>query len=143
MMFFDLLSILNAVSHHLSNASGKLFGGSVGSVADFLTSAVMMVIEGKRQQSFSNSVSTYLGVEYLKAANTGDDVIVHACVEKFGKTTAFTSAYFYECVEGDKKGDLLYKATHQKVLQNIVIPKDLFPESSHKLYDALVGISKL
>ena len=59
-------------------------------------------------------VSVHIGMEYMKAAKVGEEIIVDASVIRRGKTLAFLEAE----IRNKSNNELLVKGSHTKFLTN-------------------------
>mmetsp|Transcript_23464 Transcript_23464/g.33123 ORF Transcript_23464/g.33123 Transcript_23464/m.33123 type:complete len:182 (-) Transcript_23464:38-583(-) len=130
------------VPREQGNSGGALFGGSVSAITDILTTGLLFASEAKAKKQVSFTVSTVLNVDFIAAARIGDEVIIDLNVDKFGKTLAFTSADFYSMKAG-QPDKVLYRARHQKAIQNMRLHRSVLPKTIQHHWDAIFPVSRL
>ena len=101
-----------------ANMYGTLHGGFSATLVDAVTSYALVTDDIESLRNLG--VSVHLGLEYMKAAKVGAEIVVDASVTKRGKSLAFLTAE----IRNKANNQLLVKGSHTKFLSPPVKPKD-------------------
>ena len=93
-----------------SNLYGTLHGGFSATLVDAVTSYALVTDDIDSLRNLG--VSVHLGLEYMKAAKVGEDIVVDAAVVKRGKSLAFLTAE----IRNKHNNEILVKGSHTKFL---------------------------
>lgn len=88
-----------------TNRGGFLHGGLTATLVDAVSTMALMATENGVP-----GLSVDLNVSYLKAAKTGEEIIINAETLKAGKNLAFLSVY----ITNKESGDLIARGSHTK-----------------------------
>ncbi|KAK4307991.1 hypothetical protein Pmani_020286 [Petrolisthes manimaculis] len=88
-----------------TNRSGAMHGGYTATLVDVVTTMALLTVNQE-----TPGVSVDLNMSYMKAAKTGDEILINAELLKSGKTLAFLSAD----IVNKETGALIARGSHTK-----------------------------
>jgi len=107
-----------------ANMYGTLHGGFSATLVDAVTSYALVTDDIESLRNLG--VSVHLGLEYMKAAKVGAEIVVDATVTKRGKSLAFLTAE----IRNKADNQLLVKGSHTKFLSPPPVKPEADPTSS-------------